>query len=113
MINKLMQDEYSGGKSALFDFDADTKTAYLCWDVSGGSSENTPRIRLYGSIFPSIVNPGQTTPADFLLMVDDTTATGNTGMAVIPHIYPKMFSRVTSNSGNSRVRIWIAYDGDK
>ena len=111
MINKLMQDTTGQGKSALFDFDADTKTAYLCWDVSGGTS--TARIRLYGSIFPSIVNLGQTTPADFLLMVDESTATGNSGMAVIPHIYPKMFSRVTQNTGSSRIRIWIAYDGDK
>jgi len=111
MINKLMQDTTGQGKSALFDFDADTKTAYLCWDVSGGGS--TPKIKLYGSIFPSIVNLGQTTPADFLLMVDETVSTNTAGMVVIPHIYPKMFSRITSNTGNDRVRIWIAYDGDK
>lgn len=114
MINKLMQDQGSGGgKGDLIEFNSHTKKAYLCWDVSGGSS--TPRIRLYGSIFPSIVNPDESTTlvTDFLEIFSITgVATGTSGQTLISHIYPKMFTRVTANSGNSRIRVWLAYDGD-
>ena len=108
-----MQDVDGAGKGEVFEFNCNQKEAYLCWDASGGSS--TPRIRLYGSIFPSIINPTESTAtiADWEeLFSVASVPVDSSGQTLISHIYPKMWVRITANSGSSRVRVWVAYDGE-
>mgnify|MGYP003676916256 CR=1 FL=1 len=106
IYDKTNVDEYGD----IFEFDLGDTSGIINYDLSGGSSDPSRVITLYGRI------PGDNVTATD---ISDATSTwaqlvqfsgldaGDSGGQLLL-LYPSVKVRITGNSG-SRVRVWVGY----
>lgn len=117
LTKKVLDLEVADDYGEIFEFDLGDTSGIISYDISGGTSDASRQITLYGRIPGENVTATDAAAPDtaWMQLVQFTGKNINTTGGQLILLYPSVKCRITGNAGGgdppapSRVRVWVAY----